>query len=371
MLSGADLNGTRPVAYVEATKPVSQSTDPRQDTFHRLNQIALGQNVPAKVLEKLPDGTFLVRLADTTARMSLPAGTKAGDNLAMTLVERQPRPTFLLGQDAAKAGDSSTTLSSAGRLIDRLLQSAQQGGTSAAVIGRVPVLPSPAGSTQVAAALQNAVAVSGLFYESHLAQWAAGRRSLAALMQEPQAQQPGLTFQRDPSQTDAALLRHLVQQWTGNGRSLAELADDLQARGGNLLKAGEALAQQVAGQQAAQLINAQLNTLENQRFIWQGELWPGQKMEWEVSREAPERNAQDPGQETWESVVRFELPTLGTVAATIRLVGDRVSVFVRTASDDSTARLRAHGAELAQAMGEAGSPLDALIVNRDEHDVRP
>ncbi|HDR9731995.1 TPA: flagellar hook-length control protein FliK, partial [Burkholderia aenigmatica] len=37
------------------------------------------------------------------------------------------------------------------------------------------------------AALAQAVSESGLFYESHLAQWLAGQRPLAALMREPQA----------------------------------------------------------------------------------------------------------------------------------------------------------------------------------------
>ncbi len=394
MLPRADIAGVRAVGYVEAPAPVNRSGDARQEVYHRLNQIALGQQVPAKVMERLTDGTFLVRLANTSAKMSLPVGTKVGDDLAMTLLERQPRPTFLLGAAAdAHSGDAPANLSSAARLIDRLLQSAQQNGSSAALVGRVPVLPSPAaGSPQVAAALQDAVDVSGLFYESHLAQWAAGSRSLAALLREPQARQAtGASNMADPSQTESALLRHLVQQWTGSGRSLTDLMAELQARTGNFLKPGaDALTQQQAAEAhlsrlmqevmqkstadpmaqnlnspSSQLINAQLNALETQRFMWQGELWPGQKMEWEVSRNAPDGKSAQPEQQSWQSAVKFELPSLGQVSATIHLVGERVSILVRTASPESASVLRAHGGELAEALAAAGSPLEALIVNQD------
>lgn len=362
MLPRADNVGVRPVAYVEAPAPVTKSGDARQEVYHRLNQISIGQHVPAKVLERMTDGTFLVRLADTSAKMSLPVGTKVGDDLDMTLLERQPRPTFLLGTaNAGKSGDAPATLSSAGRLIDHLLQAFQQNGNSAALVGRVPVLPSPvAGSPQVAAALQDAVDVSGLFYESHLAQWVAGSRPLASLLREPQAQQMAALPDPDGnSSTEPSLLRQLFQQWSSSDQSLADLMQQ------SMQKHGADQAAQNINSQSAQMINAQLNALELQRFAWQGELWPGQKMEWEVSRDDKEGENGQPEQESWQSAVKFELPTLGDVSATIHLVGERVSIFIRTGSDESAALLRAHGGQLADALGAAGSPLEALTVNHD------
>jgi hypothetical protein len=365
MLPRADSVGTRPLAYVEAPAPVGPSTDARQEVYHRLNQIAIGQQVPAKVLERLADGTFLVRVADAAARMSLPVGAKVGDDLAMTLVERQPRPTFLLGTGAASvAGDARATLSQAARLIDSLLQSAQQNGAATGAVGRTPLLPSPsADSRQLGAALQDAADASGLFYESHLAQWAAGSRSLELLQREPQASQAG-NGGADGG-TDAALLRHLAGQWLDSGRSVSDLATELQARAGNALQPDVEAA--ALNSQTAQLIHAQLNALESQRFVWQGELWPGQKLEWEIERDTQGRQQGEADQqEAWQSAVRFELPSLGAVSATLHLNGDRVSILVRTGSADSAALLRAHGAELAQALDAAGSPLEALIVNQDE-----
>lgn len=374
MLPRADLNATRPVAYVEAPLPVGSSGDARQEVFHRLNQINLGQQVQAKVLERQPDGTFMVRLADTTARMSLPEGTKAGDTLAMTLLARQPRPTFILGQDANGNGGARTTLSSAGRLIDQLLQSSQKNGASTAALGSTPVLTAAAGNPALlASALQNTLSASGLFYESHLAEWAEGSRPLSALLQEPQAQTAESQARQPPNGlADAALLRHLAQRWTDSGRPIADLAQELDVRAGNahalldLLGEADGMTQQTP--KTAQILNAQLNALETQRFMWQGDLWPGQKMTWEVSRDAPDGGQDYPQeqQENWQSTVKFELPHLGEVSATIHLNGERVSILVRTDSTDSASLLRAHSGELALALDVAGSPLDALIVNDDE-----
>lgn len=232
----------------------------------------------------------------------------------------------------------------------------------------------------MAAALQDTVDASGLFYESHLAEWTAGSRSLADLRREPQAGGGATAASCD---ANATLLRHLANQWIGSGRPLAELAQELQARTGITLQpATEAqlniLLQQLqdAAQankdpaalnpQTAQLVNAQLNTLENQRFAWHGEVWPGQKFEWEVERDGGDRGQQQEQQENWQSTVKFELPHLGQVSATIHLVGERVSIQVRTESPEHAAMLRTFGSELALALEAAGSPLDALVVNDDK-----
>ncbi|MBP0636498.1 flagellar hook-length control protein FliK [Cupriavidus sp. AcVe19-6a] len=70
-----------------------------------------------------------------------------------------------------------------------------------------PLLPAPpaAGSMQAAAAaLANAVGQSGLFYESHLAQWVSGARPLSTILQEPQAGVPRPASQAAPGQPSAA-----------------------------------------------------------------------------------------------------------------------------------------------------------------------
>ncbi|CAJ9418162.1 flagellar hook-length control FliK family protein [Burkholderia pseudomallei] len=108
-----------------------------------------------------------------------------------------PRPAAS-GPPPASA---QTALSEVGLTLDAI--SRYGGAATPAVVGAAPLLP--AAPTAVAAqaapqaalpaspaaalslALVQAVAQSGLFYESHLAQWLAGQRTTAELAREPQA----------------------------------------------------------------------------------------------------------------------------------------------------------------------------------------
>lgn len=308
--------GARPVT------PIGALADAREEAFHRFAQMKLGQPVVGKVLSNFDDGSFLVRIADAAARMSLPIGTRVGDSLLLTLASRQPRLTFLLSADP---GGATTTLSATGRLIDGLLQGAQQNGAPSALTGKAPIMDSPAmGTERIATALRDTLASSGLFYESHLREWANGARTLAELVREPQA------------------------------------------RMANHLQTGAVPRADAPGNELTQLINQQLNTLEQNRVLWRGEAWPGQQMEWEVGEDTPEGDARDMPQ-SWRSEMRFDLPTLGTVTATIRLTGDRLHVHIHTTTAVAAASLRTHGAELTNALDAAGIPLAALIVKQHEH----
>lgn len=354
MIPRADITGTRPLTRVEAIAPANSAGDARQEEFSRFTQIALGKQLQATVLSQLNDGTYLVRVAETPARMALPAGTMAGDRLDLTLISREPRPTFLLGQQADMGNSSATTsLSAAGRLIGDLLQNSQQ-GTAATLIGKTALLPAPAmNAPQVAAALHGALAFSGLFYESHVAQWAGGKRSLADLLREPQ------------TKNSAAGLASRLERSGNEGAALLRAGPESAMRiEPELAKPGMDQTASPVSADAARLIGMQLDVLEQRRVLWQGELWPGQPLEWDVSEETPQQEHEE-GARTWQSNVRFTLPTLGTVAATIRLVDGNVQVQLRAASETTAAALRTNGDTLAGALEAAGSSLVQLTVKQD------
>lgn len=424
MLPRADITGIRPVGPIETTRPTAPVGDARQELVDRFGQAAIGKLFQAQVLSRLTDGSFAVKVSDTTVRMNLPAGMQVGDGLDLTLVAAHPRPTFLLENQAG--GKADTSLSNAGKLINNVLQAAQKEGAPAALVGKTPIVPSPATSTtQVATALKDTLAFSGLFYESHVAQWANGERPLADLMREPQAKNSNPTLARtlllanapDAEMESAGTSSVLAQ--SGNTPSAAAAKPEGHAaetaRQGETVRENQAssrqpaelsrLAQKSAGEPAdatpaeklattgpardtssalpssanaeaaarpetlgsesVRMISLQLEALEHRHVAWQGELWPGQQMEWEVTEEEPNRKHDDP-EKSWQSVIRFELPSLGTVAASIRLTGNRLQVQVRTGNEDTASLLRAHGSELASALDAAGSPLDLLTVKRDE-----
>lgn len=368
MLLRTDITGTRPLVQVSTPAFVTPVGDARQESFERFAHIELGKQLQAEIISRFDDGSFLVKVADTGARMNLPDGPKVGDSLPLTLVAREPRPTFLLGQQSSGA---IASLSTTGKLIGNLLQAAQQEGAPTSLIGKTALVSSslmlePA---PLAAALQDTLVNSGLFYESHVVQWASGERPRAELMREPQAKMDENT----PDDTAPNALKPTSGASRAPSSDVAESSHlQIDHLTGTIVRAGVAASQEDASQTqpvldkgTAQLINLQLDTLERNRVAWQGELWPGQPLEWEVSEDAP-RNEAEHAEKSWQSVVRLALPTLGSVAATIRLSGSDVQVQLRASSEAAATALRAHGPELASALGGSGSRLDYLTVHRDE-----
>lgn len=391
MLPRADITGTRPVILIEATTPATALGQAKQESLDRLIQLTLGKEYQAQVLSRLADGNFLVKIDNAPANMALPPGTKAGDTIDLTLLAIQPRPTFLLGKPDPSA---TTSLSNAGRLIGNMLQLAQEGSMPTTLVGKTPLLSAPgAAAPQIAGALQNAIAFSGLFYESHVAQWALGARPASDLLREPVSKRIATSLPGTPTtgttgstttgaagatpganlQETGGDLNRLMSNLRGLVSGDAPLTDTQRAALARTADIQEALApvtgkqQELAGNEAVKLISLQLDTLEQRRIMWQGELFPGQRMEWEIKDDTPQKGKDQAEPEpVWNSTVRFSLPTLGSVAATIRLVGDKVHIQVNTPSADTADVLRTHGPSLADALGAAGSPLESLLVKEEK-----
>lgn len=332
MLQPSVSMDARPISQLQSLVTIGH---PKQEEFQRAMQSQLGQRMPAEVMSLLDDGSFLVKIAGSKVQMQLPQGTRAGDMLQMTLMSLTPKATFLLDRSGNTA---ETTLSPAAKMIANLLQIAQKFGTeinsstATTTLSKLPVMQNPAASTQqIALALSDTMRSSGIFYESHIAAWANGKRSLAELQQEPQAR--------------------LAEQ---AARILAGEADAAQKTTANTVE-------------IARLVSQQLDTLEQQRVSWRGEAWSGQPMEWEV-QEHPGEDAQD-GTEavptTWQSTVRFDMPTLGKVAATVYLEHGQLRIHVTAATEEARAELQEQGQKLSASLYAAGSPLSAFLVKQD------
>ena len=331
---------------VRPAAPVERTADARTEAFQRTLATMLGSQLPVSVLARLGDGSFMVRVADVPVRMALPSGTQPGTQLTMTVLAASPQPTFGLGDAtlhgtpiplsttaaslaasvaAASSpllhsnGQSQTAdLSPAARLLGQVLQSAAGAPPLATLNPTAPLAPGGApDAAQLASQLQQAVAKSGLFYESHLAQWAEGKRPLGELMAEPQAQKSPGTPPTDPA--------------------------------------------------TAQLINQQLATQESGQLVWQGRLGPDQPMRWEITREeddasAPERDADGPG---WHSGLRLRFALLGEVEASVSLRGTRLHIEL-LAAPGAAALLRADAPRLQEALGATGNELAALRIGDRE-----
>lgn len=363
------------VSAVVRTGPVvaaEQLADPRQQAFARALAPQLGKALHGEVLAKLADGSFVVKVANIPARMQLPAGVQVGADVPLTLLSVSPRPTFqvgtaanpvfseagpplpqgadpgkaplamregaaptagaavnraaaLLQATAAGAGallggleTSTTTLSPAAKTIGSVLAAAQKAEIPmTALVGRAPlVASSSADAASIAQGLEQAVGKSGLFYESHVAEWAQGARGLAELNAEPQQQ-----------------------------------------------LAREGVRQSPLDPATAQFINLQLATQEQAQLTWQGNLWPGQPMQLEVARDTREGHEEaGEAEQSWHSRLRLRFPELGELDARLSFSGARLQVQFAAGSESTALLLRRHMGGLAGALDAAGTELAGFEV---------
>jgi len=166
-----------------------------------------GIQIPAGLVPNaLPDPQLTrpaLAIDKLAALMPVPEVTQGNveSSTGETVQARQPSvvgPGIADARGNALTGSTRETLSFAARAILDLFES----GEAQPLQGRAPLLPAPPGTGQGAAAdLSGALAAlvdqSGLFYESHVAQWVMGQRPLATLLQEPQA---GLRMPAPPAQ---------------------------------------------------------------------------------------------------------------------------------------------------------------------------
>lgn len=100
--------------------------------------------------------------------------TSPGDRPQLALLARSPQLAFVLRLSPRV---DIIELSSAGEAIARILGLAHGNTEPAGLIGSEPIVArSAAEPLQISRGLRNGLATSGLFYESHVAEWVGGAR---------------------------------------------------------------------------------------------------------------------------------------------------------------------------------------------------
>ncbi|TWJ26475.1 flagellar hook-length control protein FliK [Geobacter argillaceus] len=166
----------------EAITPVRVSAIPSA-----ILQLAPGTDVRAEVLGRMANGRTLMRVAGEVLTMELPESLATADSVRMTFLGREPRPTFSLSLRQNSA--TPVAISQTGRWLGQIVQGDTGTMSRPEQLGRSVRLSDgpPVDTARLAASLREALTTSGLFYESHLVEWAAGKRQLSSIMQEPQA----------------------------------------------------------------------------------------------------------------------------------------------------------------------------------------
>lgn len=224
---------------------------------------------------------------------------------------------------------------------------------------------------QLATALSQAMQSSGLFYESHLREFAFGQRPLAQVQTEPQAQAgreaTSGTQQNPAAQAQARGSAEPSAQAPGQGGSSNQAQPSSQAaapaHAATAAQAGTQLAGVLLGMDPAThvLVRQQLEVLANQSFAWQGEAWPGGDLEWEVQRRDPQGGGEET--ESWSTQLKLQLPGLGEIRARLSLASNQL--IMHLAAPESAGVIADHTGVLRERLGVHGLQLSQLTISRE------
>lgn len=454
----------------------------------RLPELAPGEKFTATLQRNLPDGTFQAIVAGRTYTLALNHSARPGDTLELVVTQNTPKAVYAqLAQPSAPAATATAdaavrpNLSAVGRLIGFLL-TGQPASKPAVLAAGKPVIEAPptANSATLAPALRQAIAQSGLFYESHQLQWISGKLDTAALRREPQGQQPvprwlpagaanlqplaaenagsppgtpqtiagrpavpgqsaaaptqtpqlptgsppqpnpaaqpGPALQPDtaqlpgpailadmptvpdtpptddrtavlpppqpegaapPEEETATHLASPLRQTSESGtpipprsHSATQASDQTQpndetAGTGSAASPGAANRLATVPERLIPVVHQQLDAMATQTYVWQGQVWPGQTMEWEIEdaqRDGGGEDADTPAE--WNTTLRLTLPRLGGVEA--RLILTPAGVALRLLADDAGTVRALDGArqQLDDALAAANVPLAGFVAER-------
>lgn len=267
------------------------------------------------------------------------------------LLAQSLNPSASAAQTAARAGTATTTttptaLTGSGNALSTSLASTPQTASNSLAQFLSSLAATPSAAQQVshtmAHALQQTVSESGLFYESKLAQLVKGQVTAESLHNQPQAQ----------TKTQSA---------AAQSHTTAAAAKDASAA--SLLQSG-------IDPSTQQLVRQQLEVLANQTFHWRGEAWPGVPVDLEIQRRHEDEDAHsssalpDEDDTPWQSRLKLELPSLGTVQARLHIHNQTVRIQIEAPTASET--LKHHLAPLVDRLEAQGIAIQQLQVVRED-----
>ncbi|OYY50247.1 MAG: hypothetical protein B7X95_08975 [Methylophilaceae bacterium 17-44-8] len=299
--------------------PVGATNSPSHQVDAQAKALTQGQLYSAKVMQRVDERTYLVEVkADSSQsvvlKMELGQQTKVGQQLALQYLHAEPVMTFMLKQSGNTFSGTSVNLSQTGTLLGQYLGQAVTQHLSPRLEATQTVTHFPFKPQVMAQDLKHTLSQSGVFYESHLQSLSQGQFSLQQIKQEPQNQ---------------------------------------------------------AGFNPANMMFQQLAVLEHQRFSWHGEVWPGQKMTWDVyEQRLPSESEQSHTHPDEDRLIASELsidfPNLGAIKAKISMMNGHIRIHLDSETAQTFHLLQQQKAKLAEAMQKSGQVLDALTVAREE-----
>lgn len=348
MIRSDVINNVTPLPGVlEAVAPAAVVPDSTHDPL----RLTPGMRLLAQVEAHLGGGGFRVRVGDTPMQMQLPPGTAPGTRLELVFVGDRPRMTFLL-QNPPSPATGNAVLSSAARLLGTLAREAKSSSAATPPYQADPVIEhAPDDTAEFSARLQQAFSRSGLFYESHQAQWVSGLRTREQLLQDPQGR----------LSTGAARAAAAEITTDHDGSSPLPATPRYETPAGS----GADAPGRIIHKEAMPHVQQQLAALETGQMNWRGEVWPGQTMDWTIEGEPPDQDTPEDAHR-WRSRLLLSLPSLGQVEAIFTLEPHGVRIALSAENAPAAETLRSGQPFLVRALHGAGLGVSGIEVRRDD-----
>jgi hypothetical protein len=412
-----------PAAVVEWLKSQGTTLLQGQKPAALLLQFEPGKTYEGKLLQNLASGRSLVQVANQLLDMALPKGSKPGDTLRLTYLKAAPQPTFLLQPQAGRASEAQAVrLSEAATRIATLVRwagtaatpaSASQPANPAGQAGQAaPPSPAAMGGTSQAAQLKTVLPdaagltarapAAGQVAAGPAASYAANQAApgLVGRLAQPDATQLGTRLMAPPlpgatppasmaallattplleegaAEAEAWLgpLRQAVKtsglfyeanqaRWVRGEQSLDELQRQPQAKLAQAEFAGARVAElDGMPEDAARLAGRQLQMLEGQPFVWQGQAWPGQMLQWQIEERPEGEGGGEEEPPAWRTQMRLKLPRLGGVFAEIDLMAQGLRFRLRADDAQTLAQMREAAPLLTRRLDAAGLNVLAIQI---------
>lgn len=312
--------------------------------------LELGQQLQGAVQDKISEGLFKVQVAGQTLQMRLPGNIQSGDTIRLQVMSLQPKITFGMVASTNPLSNPEQ-IGTAARLLSNLAERpierpvVQQLGNKAVW----PAEQQAPDTKLLAAGLRETLGKSGLFYESHQAQWVRGERSINQLLDEPQNRLTGKALPLSAGDLRVAADNVAVARGQADLPAQAKVAGDT--------------AQPIA-KELVNLVQQQLHTLEQHHLVWMGQVWPGQQMQWEIQGQPERQPRQQQDERQWSTEMELSLPGLGDVHARLVFAEGGLRIALR-AADPATVNLFNRALPgLKNSLADAGIPLAAAVVEK-------
>lgn len=330
-----------PLTQIKSVTPVTAMLDSQGSA----TEFEQGQRYQAFIEARLPNGNSRILIADKFLQMRLPEDFQPGSKLELAFISHTPKLEFLiLSGTPLDSGENNTSISAIGRFLGILVQDTLKRtstGTADTIstqrlTSSPPILPGPlTNSTELSSLLQKTIVQSGLFYESHQAQWINGENTLENLQQEPQGKLILVA-------TDLSAAKAVVA-------AFAPFASDM-----------------LAHPQSIPLVQQQLSVLDTGYLFWRGEVWQGQLMEWDIFEQSPDSKIEPDYTAQWCTKIHLSMPQLGNITATIALNGQDINIKLNTSQLETASLLRNNKLPFTIDMQSAGLTIQSMEVQHDD-----